>query len=131
MDFCTNYFWKTLFCTFISMLFLFPLFSKNILYYLICLRKVVQIPENISFKFKTNILQSNLINITYRVSQKKFDLRLLVQNCTFFCATLLNGVFFNIFWKFVIFWSNDPKKNPQTVFFSQNQKFRKIIIIEI
>jgi len=66
--------------------------------YLICLWKVVHIPENISLKFKTNILQSNLINITYRVSQKKFDLLLLVQNCTFFCATLLNGVF-SIFFK--------------------------------
>ncbi len=47
-----------------------------------------------------------------------------VQNCPFFCATLLY-VFLYFFWKFEIFWySNGPKENPRT-FFLSNQNFRK------
>ena len=36
--------------------------------------------------------------------KKMCDLRRLVQKCNFFCATLLYGVFFIIFRKFVFFW---------------------------
>ena len=59
-------------------------------------------------------------------SNKNVGFTAPVQKYNFFCATLLYGVFFNIFWKFLIYlvllWSKKKFANP---FFSQNQKFRK------
>ena len=61
----------------------------------------------------------------YRVSQKKCDLRRLVQNCTFL-GNSPAWCFFNILKKFYLFLVlHEPKENPQIFFFSQNQKFRK------
>ena len=55
----------------------------------------------------------------------------MLQNFSFFCATLLYGVFFNIFWKSVIFfwYFNGPKKIRES-FFSQNQNFSGQIVFQ-
>ena len=84
------------------------------------------------------------IHPQFRVKKKHlvwmvlYDLRRLVQNCTFMCNSPV-WCFINIFWKFLIFfwYSNGTKENPRTFFFSLNQKFRKaknkmcILIISI
>ena len=64
----------------------------------------------------------------YRVSQKKFDLRRLVQNCTFF-VQLSCMVFFQYFLKICNIFGTPmlqwPNKKIHELFFPQNQKFRK------
>jgi len=59
------------------------------------------------------------------VSQKKCDLRRLVQKCNFFCATLLYGVFKIFFGNLNFFSTSMAQKKIREPFFFQNQKFRK------
>jgi len=56
---------------------------------------------------------------------KKCDERCLVQNCTFFCATLLYGVF-SIFLEFFYFFSYSYCPKKSAILFSQNQMIRKV-----
>ena len=81
-----------------------------------------------SFNNFLNIISFTVKNIKNYTGwvKKKCDLRRLVQNCTFFFATLLYGVFSiffeNLYFFLVLQW---PPKKSANLFFSQNQKFRK------
>jgi len=67
----------------------------------------------------------------YRVSQKKCELRRLVQNCTFLCNSPVWRFFFK-FWKFVNFFgtSNGQKKIREPFSFSKSkvQKSKNVYI---
>jgi len=62
----------------------------------------------------------------YRVSQKKSVIYgAWWKNCTFFCVTVLFGVFLIFFENLYFFWYSKGLKKIRELFFFQIQKFRK------
>jgi len=83
----------------------FKIFLRSLIYVQLCI-----LPKNCSFLMFKTLLHKNLI--IYRVSKKKCDLRLLVQNCTFF-VQLSCMVFLKYFLKICNFFGTPiaPKKS--------------------
>ena len=121
------------------------IFTKNIVLpiNLICLWKVAQISENISLKFKTNILQSKFNQYYIQGESKKVWFAALGAKLYLFCATLLSAVFSIFFENFKFFFGtlNGPKKlklklkvqkskNVYIKYFYRNIKFYKDWITE-